>query len=83
MATLIAGSIDLEKIDRDRLREGRYLDLLMEVSDTVDSYKNNVYICEGQTKEERTSNAKKRNLGNGRVFYTNGKVTVAPKIEKK
>ena len=39
-------------------------------------------MYEEQTKEERESGKPRNYIGNGRIFWTDGKVTVAEKIEQ-
>jgi hypothetical protein len=82
MSTLINASIDVTKIDKSKLYNGKYLNLTISINDSTDQYGNNVGLTESQTKEERDLKTSKRYLGNGKVVYTNGEVKVAEKQEK-
>ena len=82
MSTLINVSIDVTKIDKAKLYNGKYLNVTISINDQTDAYGNNVSVTESQTKEERDLKASKRYLGNGKVVYTNGEVKVAEKQEK-
>ena len=74
MASILAGSIDVTKIDKSKLDKGKYLNVSMVVNDEVGTY------GEGQTQEEREAKADKNFLGNFKVVWTNGNnVDVAPK----
>lgn len=81
MSTLISGSIDLTKIDKSKLKDGKYLNVQISVNDTTDNYGNNVAITVNQTKEEREAKEKKTYLGNGKVVWTDGVVKTAEKVE--
>ena len=80
MASILAGSIDVTKIDKSKLDKGKYLNVSMVVNDEVGTYGDSGYIAEGQTQEEREAKADKNFLGNFKVVWTNGNnVDVAPK----
>lgn len=82
MGSLINASIDLTKIDKSKLVNGKYLSLTISLNDKTDNYGNNVAVSVGQTKEERESKAPKTYLGNGKVVWTDGVVKAAEKQEK-
>lgn len=86
MAKIISASIDVSKINKDRLVEGKngamYLNLTIFCNDTKDQYNNDVAISEGQTKEERESKAKKHYLGNGKTIWTDGNSAVIEPVAK-
>jgi hypothetical protein len=82
MSTLINASIDVTKIDKTKLYNGKYLNVTISINDQTDAYGNNVSVTESQTKEERDLKTSKRYIGNGKVVYTNGDVKVAEKQEK-
>jgi len=82
MSVLANVSIDVTKIDKAKLYNGKYLNVTISINDQTDSYGNNVSVTESQTKEERDLKTSKRYLGNGKVVYTNGDVKVAEKQEK-
>lgn len=82
MSTLISGSIDLTKIDKEKLVNGKYLNIQISINDNTDQYGNNVGITIGQTKEERESKAKKTYIGNAKVVWTDGSIKVAEKVQE-
>lgn len=81
MSTLISGSIDLTKIDKSKLKDGKYLNVQISVNDTTDSYGNNVSITVNQTKEEREAKEKKTYLGNAKVVWTDNVIKLAEKVD--
>jgi hypothetical protein len=82
MSVLANVSIDVTKIDKAKLYNGKYLNVTISINDQTDAYGNNVSVTESQTKEERDLKTSKRYLGNGKVVYTNGEVKVAEKQDK-
>ena len=71
----ISVSIDVTKIDKARLYQGKkgtYLDLTTFIdTDNADQYQNHGFISQSQTKEERDAGAERTPiLGNCKVFYT-------------
>lgn len=81
MSTLISGSIDLSKVDKSKLKDGKYLQVQISVNDNTDNYGNNVAITVNQTKEDREAKAKKTYLGNAKVVWTDNVIKVADKVE--
>ena len=82
MSVLANVSIDVTKIDKAKLYNGKYLNVTISINDQTDTYGNNVSVTESQTKEERDLKTSKRYIGNGKVVYTNGDVKVAEKQDK-
>lgn len=78
MSAIIQMSIDVTKIDKSKLKDGKYLNVNISVNDET-RYDNNVSMCYNQTKEERESGAKKTYFANGRVVWTDGIIKVAEK----
>lgn len=78
MSAIIQMSIDLSKIDKSKLKDGKYLNVNISVNDET-RYDNNVSMCYSQTKEERESGAKKVYFANGRVVWTDSVIKVAEK----
>lgn len=66
--------IDVKKIDKSRLFEGKkgtYLDLTTFIdTEELDAYDNNGFISQATSKEEREAGVKTPILGNCKVFYT-------------
>lgn len=59
--------------------DGSYKKLTLSISDTTDKYGNNISIYEEQSKEQRDAKTPKSYVGNGRVFWCDGKISVAEK----
>ena len=59
--------------------DGSYKKLTISISDTTDKYGNNISIYEEQSKEQRDAKTPKSYVGNGKVFWSSGSVTVAEK----
>ena len=80
MSTIINGSIDLSKIDKSKIVEGKngakYYNITILVNDTKDKFGNDASIITQQSKEERESKAAKTYLGNGKTIYTSTKAPV-------
>ena len=64
-------------------KDGSYKNYTISINDTTDQYGNNVVVYISQTKEEREAKAKKTYLGNGKVVWTDGNITVAEKKVQK
>ena len=83
MATLITQSIDVTKITKSKLREGKYLDITTNVEDATNKFGQNVSTYESQTKEEREAKTKRTYIANGKVVWTeDGTIKVAEKQDK-
>ena len=82
MSAIIQMSIDVTKIDKSKLKDGKYLNVSISVNDET-RYDNNVSMSYNQTKEERESGAKKIYFANGRVAWTDGIIKVAEKAIQK
>lgn len=80
MASIFTGSIDITKITKDKLNDGKYLQVSVVVNDEIGTYGHSGYISEGQTKEERENKVEKNFIGNVKCVWTNGiNVGLAPK----
>ena len=86
MSTLITGSIRVDKLPKEKFIMGKdgavYYNFTISVQDET-RYGNNVAFMDSQTKEEREAKAQKTYLGNGKVVWTDGNVTLAEKEEAK
>lgn len=81
MATIATASINLDKIDKSKIYEGKngkYLTFTITINDET-RYGNNLSVSEAQTKEERDAKTPKNYLGNGKVVWTDGSIVVAEK----
>lgn len=76
MASIYRANIDVSKIDKSKLFQGKkglYLDVTVTVNDEVDSFEQIGSITIGQSKEERDAKAPKVYLGNLKeVWNSNG-----------
>ena len=85
MSTLINASIRVDKLPKEKFVKGKdgavYYNLTIAVNDET-RYGNNVGIMDSQTKEEREAKKTKLYLGNGKVVWTDGKVTLAEREEQ-
>jgi hypothetical protein len=81
MSAIINLSIDVTKIDKSKLVDGKYLNTQIFINDET-KFTNNVSMCYSQSKEERDSKAKKEYFANGRVIYVNNGIVVAEKEDK-
>ena len=75
MSKLITASLDLTKIDRSKIiegKKGKYLNLTIWVNDDVDQFGNNVSLQQSLSKEEREAGSAKIYLGNGKTYESNG-----------
>tara|TARA_R110002020_G_scaffold90312_1_gene219844 strand:+ start:2984 stop:3286 length:303 start_codon:yes stop_codon:yes gene_type:complete len=86
MSTLITGSIRVDKLPKEKFIKGKdgavYYNLTISVGDET-RYGNNVAFMDSQTKEEREAKVQKTYLGNGKVVWTDGTVTLAEREEEK
>ena len=85
MSTLINASIRVDKLPKEKFIKGKdgavYYNLTIAVNDET-RYGNNVGIMDSQTKEEREAKKTKLYLGNGKVVWNDGKVTLAEREEQ-
>lgn len=73
MAQIISCSIDVTKIDKSKLVDGKngakYFNFDLVVNDEPNQYGNDCSIANKQTKEERASKAKRTYIGNGKTVW--------------
>ena len=85
MSTIASISIDLNKLDKSKIVNGKngsqYYNLNISVNDTTDQYGNNIQVTEPQTKEQRDAKTPRVFYGNGKVIWTDSKIVVAEKKE--
>ena len=82
MSAIITLSIDLTKIDKSKLKDGKYLNTQIFINDET-KFGNNVSMAYSQSKEERESKQPKQYIANGKVNWTDGSIKVAEKDEVK
>lgn len=70
-AQLLTGSINLSKIDKNKIvvgKTGKFLPIAVWINEEADQFGNHASIQQGQSKEERESGNKKVYLGNLKRF---------------
>ena len=86
MASIIATSINLTQIPKDKIiegKKGKYLPITITINDEADQFGNQGPVVVQQTKEERDAKTAKTYLGNVKVVWTNGdNVAVAPRTDQ-
>ena len=65
-----------------KTKDGVYKNYTLSISDKTNEYGQNVTMFEEQTKEQREAGEPRRYIGNGKIFWTDGKVSVAEAVEK-
>ena len=60
MATLVSASLDVTKIKKQKLKDGKYLNITVSINDDTNKFGQNVGVYEPQSKEEREGKEKKR-----------------------
>ena len=83
MASIIATSINLNNIPKDKIiegKKGKYLPITITLNDETDQFGNQGPVVVQQSKEERDAKTEKVYLGNVKVVWTNGtNVAAAPR----
>ena len=83
MASIIKTSIDLTKIPKDKIyqgKKGKYLPITITLNNDLDQFGNQGPVVVEQAKEERDAKAEKTYLGNVKVVWTDGNnVDTAPR----
>lgn len=80
MSAIINLSIDVTKIDKSKLiegKKGKYLNLTVSVNNELDQFGNNASAYVSQSKEEREAKVNRVYLGNGKVAWTDGSISKA------
>lgn len=84
MSALINFSLDLSKLPKDKIidgKKGKYINLTASVNDDS-RFGNNVSVFVGQSKEERENKTAKTYVANGQVVWTDGNIVVAEKEQE-
>lgn len=79
MALLISAYFTKAKLQEMLNAADKGIAVTIAVNDEANTYNQNVVVSKAQTKDERDAKAPKVYYGNGGVFWTDGKVTLAPK----
>lgn len=75
MAGLISMDIDLSKIDKSKIKDGKWLNTVIALNDETNEYGQNASMYHSQTKEQRDAKVKKVFVGNGKVIWVDPKQT--------
>ena len=78
MSAILNLSIDLSKVDKSKLVDGKYLNTQIFINDET-KYGNNVSMAYSQSKEQREAKEPKQYIANGKVVYVNNGIVVAEK----
>jgi len=82
MGSLGSINIRVDKLPKEKFVKGKdgavYCDITFSINDDT-RYGNNVSAMIPQTKEEREAKKAKQYIGNGKIFWTDGNVSVAEK----
>lgn len=86
MASLHSTWIKLEVLETMvevlKKRNEKGIEVTISVNDEANNYGQNVTTFVAQSKEERESKKQKFYVGNGKTFWTDGKVSVPAKVEQ-
>jgi len=77
MALILAASINLNEIPKDKIivgKKGKYLPISITLNDELDQFGNQGPVTVSQSKEEREAKQAKTYLGNVKLVWTNGEV---------
>lgn len=82
MAGLVNISLDLSKIDKTKIKDGKYLNAIVAIGDDTNQYGQNASVYISQTKEEREAKSNRIYFGNGKVVWNDGNIVNAEKVEQ-
>jgi hypothetical protein len=82
MAGLVNISLDLSKIDKTKIKDGKYLNAIIAIGDDTNQYGQNASAYISQTKEEREAKDNRVYFGNGKVVWNDGKIVNAERVDQ-
>jgi hypothetical protein len=82
MAGLINVSLDLSKIDKTKVKDGKYLNAIVAIGDDTNQYGQNASMYISQSKEEREAKEARTYIGNGKVVWNDGNIVNAERVEQ-
>lgn len=82
MAGLINVSLDLSKIDKTKVKDGKYLNAIVAIGDETNQYGQNASMYISQSKEEREAKEARTYIGNGKVVWNDGNIVNAERVEQ-
>lgn len=65
-----------------KTKDGVWKNYTLSISDKTSQYGQNVSLYEKQTDEQRQSNEPKSYIGNGKIYWTDGNISVADRVER-
>ena len=66
-----------------KTKEGVYKNYTLSINDDTNEYGQNITMYEEQTKEQREAKVNLRvYIGNGKIFWTDGKINAAERVER-
>jgi len=65
-----------------KTKDGVYKNYTISIVDETNEFGQNLSMFEEQTKEQRLAGEKRKYIGNGKVFWTDGNITKAEAVEK-
>lgn len=77
MAAITTISLDLTKLNKEKIKDNRWLNLTVTINDETNQWGQNVSVFHSQSKEERTAQAKKEYVGNGKCVWNDGNIVNA------
>ena len=78
MAGLLSVSINVADLPKEKFvqgKKGTYYNFTISVNDDTNQFGQNVSLFDSQTKEEREAKKAKTYIGNGKVIWSDGKMT--------
>lgn len=84
MSALISFSLDVSKLPKDKIiegKKGKYINLTASVNDET-RFGNNVSVFISQSADERENQDKKVYVANGKVVWTDGNIVRAEREEQ-
>lgn len=85
MGVLVGLKLKVDKINQEKIFKGKkhdYYDVTLSINDKTSDFGTNVSLFESQTPEEREAKKERNYIGEGKVFWTDGKVEVAKPKKK-
>jgi hypothetical protein len=79
MSTIISLGLSKEKIT---FNEKGWANITVYVNDETNTYGQNTSVAMEQTKEQREAKEPKEYIGNGKVVWTDGKISAADRVER-
>ncbi len=82
MAGLVNVSLDLSKIDKEKVKDNKYINVIVALGNETNQYGQNASVYISQTKEEREAKSNRTYIGNGKVVWNDGSIVNAERVER-